>query len=55
MINPLKSLHYTNSEYFQNRGDPMEPALIREELEKGCAYEIIRDIAFTMSDHPFTT
>ena len=33
----------------------MEPALIREELEKECAYEIIRDIAYSITDHPFTT
>lgn len=33
----------------------MDPALIREALDKDCAYEVLRDIAFSVDDHPFTT
>ena len=53
IINPFKSLHYTNRAFFHST-ESMDSKLIKDELQKGCVYPVIAQAAKD-SYAPFTT
>ena len=54
VINPFQSLHYTNTQFFHHVGEAMDAKLVKDELEKGCVYEVIKEVAQD-NNAPFTT
>ena len=54
VINPFQSLHYTNTQFFHAAGEAMDAKLVKDELEKGCVYDVVKQAAKD-DDAPFTT